>query len=105
MLRLPGTVLLLVAVPPLQTPDGRTFQANGAPADPALVAAMQPFGVLIHHPQRWAADVMWQPPFAWSPGRVQTQVVTARCPPMLYVAWTPVGARWCRACRGAITGR
>lgn len=107
-----GTVLLSLAVPPLQTPDepmhamraahvadgkifgevfdmptgdGRTFPANGAHVDPALVAAMHPFSTLMFHPERRATPGMWQPPFTWSPGRVQTHVITAMYPPMLYV--------------------
>lgn len=107
-----GTALLSLTVPPLQTPDepmhamraahvadgklfgevfdmptgdGRTFPANGAHVDPALIAAMQPFSVLMFHPERRAAPAMWQPPFTWSTGRVQTHVITTMYPPMLYL--------------------
>jgi uncharacterized membrane protein len=107
-----GTVLLSLAVPPLQTPDepmhamraahvadgklfgevfdmptgdGRTFQANGAHVDPALVAAMHPFSVMMFSPERRATPLMWQPPFTWSPGRVHTHVITTMYPPTLYL--------------------
>ena len=107
-----GTAMLSVAVPPMQTPDepmhamraahvadgkvfgqvfdlpagdGRSFRVNGALVDPALVAAMHPFSVLMFHPERKAEAAMWQPPFTWSPGRVQAHVITTMYPPMLYL--------------------
>jgi uncharacterized membrane protein len=65
--------------------DGRSLPVNGAMVDPALVGSVQPFTALMFHPERRAAAAMWQPPYPWSPGRVQAHVVTTMYPPTLYL--------------------
>jgi uncharacterized membrane protein len=109
---LAGSVVLSLALPPLQTPDenrhalrvshlanghllgelfempgtdGKMYPVTGGPVDPALVAVMKPFLSLRSQPAQRAKATMWEPRHLWSAERVRMNFITSMYAPMLYL--------------------
>jgi uncharacterized membrane protein len=107
-----GSVMLSLAVPPLQMPDetahamraahvadghvfgevidvprgdGTMVPIHGGMIDPALVATIQSFMPLVSRPDRRATAAMWQPPLPWSSERVRTVAISTMYPPPFYL--------------------